>query len=127
MLHNLSEIFIFQHFRYLIMNANRLLTNILRSCRGVQIPKFSRRQQLFSSQNHHDLDKLTSKTTNLLLEHAVSTDDDHPDELGPVDKIKKKPRHIKNCRVQQEPGVDLSDKSVLLFPGQGAQFVGMGY
>ena len=56
----------------------------------------------------------------------MSTDDDHPDELGPVDKSKKKPRHLKNSRVHQEPGVDLSDKSVLLFPGQGAQFVGMG-
>ena len=90
------------------------------------IPHFSVR--LSSKQSDFDPDdisKLTRKTTNLLLENAVSTDDDQPDVLGPVEK-KKKPRHPKTVKEPEGPIVDLSDKSVLLFPGQGAQFVGMG-
>ena len=55
----------------------------------------------------------------------MSTDDDQPDVLGPVEK-KQKPRHPKTVKEPEGPVVDLSDKSVLLFPGQGAQFVGMG-
>ena len=102
------------------------MSSVYRCHRAVTVPIFSRKQFL-SSQNYHDVDKLSSKTTNLLLEHALATDDDHPDELGPVDKAKKrKPRHPKTARDSHEPRVDLSDKSVLLFPGQGAQFVGMG-
>ena len=99
------------------------------SLRTCTIPYFSVRnlsEQSEKGRYQPEIEKLTSKTTNLLLEHAVSTDDDHPDDLGPVTK-KKKPRHPKtNSKTSSEPAVDLSDKSILLFPGQGAQFVGMG-
>ena len=67
-----------------------------------------------------DLGKLSSKTTNLLLEHAVTTDDDPPDEVGPIEK-RRKPRHPKKELEKDQPIVDLSDKSVLLFPGQGIE------
>ena len=73
-----------------------------------------------------DFSKISSQTTNLLLENAVSTDDDHPDSLGPGKKEKKERRGKSSKVNSDEPVVDLSDKSVLLFPGQGAQFVGMG-
>jgi len=92
-----------------------------------RVPHFSQRQ-MSQFKNFHppDLGKLSSKTTNLLLEHALTTDDDPPDELGPIEK-KRKPRHQKKAElVKDQPIVDLSDKSVLLFPGQGAQFLGMG-
>ena len=72
-----------------------------------------------------EFSKISSQTTNLLLENAVSTDDDLPDSLGPRRKEKKE-RRGKSNKASDEPVVDLSDKSVLLFPGQGAQFVGMG-
>ena len=96
--------------------------------RNITIPHFSIRNFSKQSEVGHfqpEIEKLTSKTTNLLLEQAVSTDDDHPDDLGPVVK-KRKPRHPQTAKHSSEPGVDLSDKSVLLFPGQGSQFVGMG-
>ena len=92
----------------------------------VRVPHFSQRQMSQSSNfQPPDLGKLSSKTTNLLLEHAVTTDDDPPDEVGPIEK-KRKPRHPKKELEKDQPIVDLSDKSVLLFPGQGAQFLGMG-
>ena len=91
------------------------------------IPKFTFRQ----ISGHNDLlhiEKLQKQTKNL-LENSVTTDDDLPDEVGPATrKEKRKPRHPKKSQAEAElgPGVDLSDQSVLLFPGQGAQFVGMG-
>ena len=92
----------------------------------MRVPHFSQRQMSQSSIfQPPDLGKLSSKTTNLLLEHAVTTDDDPPDEVGPIEK-KRKPRHPKKELEKDQPIVDLSDKSVLLFPGQGAQFLGMG-
>ena len=95
----------------------------------VNIPHVTRRtfatSKIFTKDQKFepDFSKISSQTTNLLLENAVSTDDDRPDSLGPV----KKERKGKSNKVNKdEPVVDLSDKSVLLFPGQGAQFVGMG-
>ena len=65
-----------------------------------------------------------------LLRNAVSTDDDPPDRRGPAGGAGgrvRKPRHPpKTPAQQQRQNVDLSARSVLLFPGQGAQFVGMG-
>ena len=58
-----------------------------------------------------------------LLRDSVSSDDEHPLDLGP--KVRKKPRHPQKP-ASMEPGVNLSHRSVLLFPGQGSQFVGMG-
>ena len=58
-----------------------------------------------------------------LLRDSVSSDDEQPLHLGP--KVRKKPRHPPKP-ASPEQGVDLSNKSVLLFPGQGSQFVGMG-
>ena len=58
-----------------------------------------------------------------LLRDSVSSDDEHPLDLGP--KVRKKPRHPRQP-ASTELGVDLSHRSVLLFPGQGSQFVGMG-
>lgn len=52
----------------------------------------------------------------------MTTDDESPLHTGPR---QRKPRHPKKDP-STEPGVDLSHRSVLLFPGQGAQFVGMG-
>jgi len=60
-----------------------------------------------------------------LLKHSVSTEDDLPNQLGPSKKKERKPRHPPKPP-SNVPGVDLSKYSVLLFPGQGAQFVGMG-
>ena len=75
-----------------------------------------------------------------LLADAVTTDDDPPLHTGPPEK-KRKPRHPPKvslllpkttltspaCQPPSDAvGVDLSHRSVLLFPGQGAQFVGMG-
>lgn len=71
-----------------------------------------------------DSDKFTTKSVEL-LKHSVTTDDDQPDQLGPLQKKQRKPRHPPRPP-SNEPGVDLSHNSVLLFPGQGAQFVGMG-
>lgn len=58
-----------------------------------------------------------------LLHDATSTDDETPLEKGP--NKKKKPRNPPK-EPSHSQGVDLSQMSVLLFPGQGAQFVGMG-
>ena len=58
-----------------------------------------------------------------LLRDSVSSEDEQPLHLGP--KVRKKPRPPPNP-ASPELGVDLSHKSVLLFPGQGSQFVGMG-
>ena len=58
-----------------------------------------------------------------LLRDSVSSEDEHPLDLGP--KVRKKPRHAPKP-ASTEQGVDLSRRSVLLFPGQGSQFVGMG-
>ena len=89
------------------------------------IPKFTFRQ-ITDHNNLHHIEKLQQQTKNL-LENSVTTDDDLPDDVGPSSrKERKKPRHPKKDEADLGPGVDLSDKSVLLFPGQGAQFVGMG-
>ena len=58
-----------------------------------------------------------------LLRDSVSSEDERPLDLGP--KLRKKPRHPPKP-AHTEAGVDLSHRSVLLFPGQGSQFVGMG-
>jgi len=58
-----------------------------------------------------------------LLRDSVSSEDEQPLDLGP--KVRKKPRHPRKP-ASTELGVDLSHRSVLLFPGQGSQFVGMG-
>ena len=58
-----------------------------------------------------------------LLRDSVSSEDEQPLHLGP--KVRKKSRHPPKS-ASPELGVDLSNKSVLLFPGQGSQFVGMG-
>ena len=58
-----------------------------------------------------------------LLRDSVSSEDENPLDLGP--KVRKKPRHPPKP-ASTELGVDLSHRSVLLFPGQGSQFVGMG-
>jgi len=58
-----------------------------------------------------------------LLRDSVSSEDEQPLHLGP--KVRKKPRHPPKP-ASPEQGVDLSHRSVLLFPGQGSQFVGMG-
>jgi len=61
-----------------------------------------------------------------LLNNSMGTSDEQPQEMA-VETTKKlrKPRHPPKPP-SSEPGVDLSDQSVLLFPGQGSQFVGMG-
>ena len=58
-----------------------------------------------------------------LLQDSQSSDDELPLDLGP--EKRKKPRHPPKPASTDE-GVDLSHRSVLLFPGQGSQFVGMG-
>ena len=58
-----------------------------------------------------------------VLQDSQSSDDELPLDLGP--EKRKKPRHPPKPASTDE-GVDLSHRSVLLFPGQGSQFVGMG-
>jgi len=70
-----------------------------------------------------EYDKFTGRAVDL-LRNSVTTEDDQPDQLGPT-KRERKPRHAPKTP-SNKPGVDLSKNSVLLFPGQGAQFVGMG-
>ena len=111
-----------------------LVTSRLLQLTGAQLgtPHFNKRDfitsRVFSKQINFEsnFSKISSQTTNLLLENAVSTDDDLPDRMGPRRKEKKERREKTSKSNKDEPGVDLSDKSVLLFPGQGAQFVGMG-
>jgi len=59
-----------------------------------------------------------------LLNNSLGTDDELPQDLQ-GSKKKRKPRHDPKPP-STDPGVDLSDQSVILFPGQGSQFVGMG-
>jgi len=66
-------------------------------------------------QNTSSLDKF--------LQDSVATDDEVPLHQGP--EKKRKPRHPPKPP-SMDVGVDHSKMSVLLFPGQGAQFVGMG-
>ena len=103
----------------MLKNLPQLLK--ISSSKNIQIPKFTFRQL----SDYDNIERLRSKTKDL-LENSVTTDDDLPDEVGPVSSKKKKARHPKREEKSAEPGVDLSDKSVILFPGQGAQFVGMG-
>lgn len=78
------------------------------------IPRFSAR--LFATEGERP-------PVSTLLRDSVSSEDEHPLDLGP--KVRKKPRHPPK-QASTEPGVDLSHRSVILFPGQGSQFVGMG-
>ena len=87
---------------------------------NIHISKFTFRQ----ISDYKNGETLSSKTKDL-LENAIITDDDLPDMVGPNGK-KKKSRHPKKEEESEKSGVDLSDKSVILFPGQGSQFVGMG-
>jgi len=59
-----------------------------------------------------------------LLRDSVATEDETPLHQGPTER-RKKPRSPPKPP-SLTPGTDLSDKSVIMFPGQGAQFVGMG-
>ena len=103
----------------MLKNLPQLLK--ISSSKNIQIPKFTFRQL----SDYDNIERLRSKTKDL-LENSVTTDDDLPDEVGPGSSKKKKARHPKREEKSAEPGVDLSNKSVILFPGQGAQFVGMG-
>eukprot|EP00092_Neocalanus_flemingeri_P012969 GFUD01013973.1.p1 GENE.GFUD01013973.1~~GFUD01013973.1.p1 ORF type:complete len:397 (+),score=87.30 GFUD01013973.1:57-1247(+) len=76
----------------------------------------------FRQMSGSEFDRFTGKAVDL-LKNSITTEDDQPDQLGPSKK--RKPRHPPKPP-STEPGVDLSGSSVLLFPGQGAQFVGMG-
>ena len=87
---------------------------------NIHISKFTFRQ----ISDYKNGERLSSKTKDL-LENAIITDDDLPDMVGPNEK-KKKSRHPQKEEESEKSGVDLSDKSVILFPGQGSQFVGMG-
>lgn len=61
-----------------------------------------------------------------LLNNSLGTDDELPHELAAEsNKKKRKPRHPPKPPSSVQ-GVDLSEQSVILFPGQGSQFVGMG-
>jgi len=76
----------------------------------------------FRQMSGSEFDRFTGNAVDL-LKHSVATEDDMPDQLGPAKQ--KKPRHPPKPP-SGKLGVDLSKHSVLLFPGQGAQFVGMG-
>ena len=112
----------------------KVSTKLIQSARSnlkiphVSVRNFATTKTYLKQKNFEpDFSKISSQTTNLLLENAVSTDDDLPDSLGPRKKDKKeRSEKFSNKVNSDEPGMDLSDKSVLLFPGQGAQFVGMG-
>ena len=80
-------------------------------------------QFTFRHSSGSEFDKFTGRTVDL-LKNAVTTEDEEPDQLGPKKK-ERKPRHPPKAP-SNKPGVDLSKSSVILFPGQGAQFVGMG-
>jgi hypothetical protein len=67
---------------------------------------------------------MDAKQTQQLMKDSVSTSDESPLAVGPT-KERKKPRHPPSPP-SDVPGVDFSNKSVILFPGQGFQFVGMG-
>jgi hypothetical protein len=67
---------------------------------------------------------MDAKQTQQLMRDSVSTSDESPLAVGPT-KERKKPRHPPSPP-SDVPGVDFSNKSVILFPGQGFQFVGMG-
>lgn len=84
------------------------------------VPQFSFRQ--FSDSGDKGQTQDASSLDNLLRD-SVATDDEVPLHQGP--KKGRKPRHPPKPP-STEVGVDHSKKSVLLFPGQGAQFVGMG-
>lgn len=84
------------------------------------VPRFATRQwshgeDIGQGQDIRSLDNF--------LHDSVATQDEGPLHQGP-DK-KRKPRHPPKP-LSIEMGVDHSKMSVLLFPGQGAQFVGMG-
>ena len=106
-----------------------MLRNIRNFHQLSKVPKFTFRQISESNNiNIPHIERLQSQTKNL-LENSVTTDDELPDDAGPGPasrKERRKPRHPAKSEADAGPGVDLSDKSVLLFPGQGAQFVGMG-
>ena len=70
-----------------------------------------------------EYDKFTGRAVDL-LKNSVTTEDDQPDQLGPT-KRERKLRHPSKL-ASNKPGVDLSKNSVFLFPGQGAQFLGIG-
>jgi len=59
-----------------------------------------------------------------LLRDSVATSDEAPLHQGPTER-RRKPRSPHKPPTLA-PGSDLSAKSVIMFPGQGAQFVGMG-
>ncbi len=67
------------------------------------------------------------RRTQQLVSDGVTTSDETPLETGAGQRkeVVRKPRHPP-APPSLEPGVDFSRKSVLLFPGQGFQFVGMG-
>ena len=64
------------------------------------------------------------QTPQQLMRDSVSTSDESPLAVGAT-KERKKPRHPPSPP-SDVPGLDFSNKSVILFPGQGFQFVGMG-
>ena len=67
---------------------------------------------------------MDAEQTQQLMKDSESTSDESPLAVGPT-KARKKPRHPPSPP-SEVPGVDFSKKSVILFPGQGFQFVGMG-
>lgn len=66
------------------------------------------------------------KRTQQLMADSVATKDESPLAVGEEQAKQRKPRHPRPKPPSVEPAVDFSSKSVLLFPGQGFQFVGMG-
>jgi hypothetical protein len=73
----------------------------------------------------HEASDISAKRTQQLISDAVSTTDESPLDIGARSAKLRKPRHPP-VPPSTAPGVDFSSKSVLLFPGQGFQFVGMG-
>jgi len=73
---------------------------------------------LYSSGKTLDMDDINISADRLIQDSQVSDDE------SPTGKKVRKPRHPK--KPPGDPLLDLGSKSVLLFPGQGLQFVGMG-
>ena len=91
--------------------------------------KFQNRINKFCSEAHRTQHTTSdSKQTQQLMSDAVTTSDESPLDtgIGAVKAGKRKPRHPPAPPPSVELGADFSSKSVLLFPGQGFQFVGMG-
>lgn len=80
-----------------------------------------------SLSKQYSSDSSMNKSVTELLRNSEGTNDEQPQEINsdPSSVKRRKPRHPPK-EPSTEEGLDFSHQSVILFPGQGSQFVGMG-